>query len=64
MRNNRVDLKLTKDWGRKKKGQIFKNLNRAYARAVQDVEKAGKIVDRKAVTPASNKMDKEPLDNK
>ena len=52
MKKNRVDLKLTKKWGMYNKGHEFKNLDRAFARSIQDVEKVGKIIE-----PNQNKAD-------
>ena len=40
----RVDFKLTKKWGAYDKGHVFKNMNRARARSLQDVRKVGKII--------------------
>lgn len=41
----RADFKLTKNWGVHKKGKVFKNMDRARARSLQDVRKVGKIVE-------------------
>lgn len=54
MKKNRVDLKLTKSWGIHPKGKVFTNLDRAFARSIQDVEKVGKIIK-----PEQDKSDKE-----
>ena len=54
MKNNRVDLKLTKKWGMYDKGHVFKGLDRANARSIQDVEKVGKIIE-----PKQDKADPE-----
>jgi len=53
MKKNRVDLILKKKWAGHEKGYVFKNLNRAYARSIQDVEKVGKIIE-----PGQDKADK------
>ncbi len=53
MKNNRVDLVLKKKWAGHEKGYVFKNLSRAFARSIQDVEKVGKIIE-----PGQDKADK------
>ena len=45
MSNKRADFKLSKNWGVHKKGKVFKNMDRARARSLQDVRKVGKIIE-------------------
>jgi len=57
MKKNRVDLVLTKNWGGHEKGHVLTNLNRAFARSIQDVEKAGKIIgDTKSQADLDNEL--------
>lgn len=41
----RTDFKLTEKWGEYPKGKVFKNMDRARARSLQDVRKVGKIIE-------------------
>ena len=48
-----VDFKFSKDWGVYKKGSTVKDIDKAFARSLQDVRKVGKLVK-----PEEDKVDK------
>lgn len=52
--SQRVGFKLSKDYGKYKKGHVFENMKRQQARSLQDVRKVGKIVE-----PNQDKVDPE-----